>query len=270
MVEGNRRLATMQGVLNGNLNYQFSDNIHEQLKRLPVLFYPNRKSVLNFLGVHHLAGVRKWNTYERARYIISLKRDHGRSIEEIQNIIGDRKNSAKKTYICYRLIELIEEYDDSFGVKNAKEDFSFLQLSTGQGGIKKYIGLKNWSEIEDVEEPVPKEKREKLKNLFSFLFDSNHRKRVIRESRDITNFLSKILENEEATKVLVTTRNIDIAYDFTDGKKDFLEKLFDKAEQSLKTISSDLSTYKDDKESFKEKIENIETFINEIQEKISK
>ena len=95
VVEGNRRLATIQGLLDRELNYPISNDIKKQFKDLPVLFYPNRKSVLAFLGVHHLAGVRKWNVYERARYIVKLKKE-GWSILDIQRKVGDKKKLCKK------------------------------------------------------------------------------------------------------------------------------------------------------------------------------
>ena len=104
----------------------------EQFKKLPVLFYPNRDDVLGFLGVHHLSGVRKWNVYERARFIAQLKLKKKMSIEDIQRTIGDKKNSAKKTYVCYCL-KIIEKYDGSF---DTKSNFSFLQLATGQSSIR--------------------------------------------------------------------------------------------------------------------------------------
>jgi hypothetical protein len=99
VVEGNRRLATIQGLL-----------------------YPNRNDVLAFLGVHHLLGVRKWNIYERARFIVSLKRDKNLSINDIQKSIGDRRNSAKQTYGCYRLIEILKDYDESFNTRGLSEN----------------------------------------------------------------------------------------------------------------------------------------------------
>ena len=269
VVEGNRRLATIQGLLSGDLAYLINDDIKKQLANLPILFYPNRKSVLNFLGVHHLAGVRKWNVYARARYIVGLKREQGYSIDKIQNIIGDKKNSAKKTYVCYRLLEIVAEYDESFVLKDAKNNFSFLQLATGQGGIKNYLGLKNWKDIDDIDQPIPADKKENLKNLFLCLFDNNYGDSYIRESRDITGKLNKILDNEESTKKLLVTKNIDTAYALTDGVGEFIKNSLEKSKEHLKEIVAELVIYKDNKEIFKRDLKEIESYIEEIKNKLN-
>lgn len=79
---------------------------------------------------------------------------------KFKNLIGDRINSAKQTYGCYRLIEILEDYDESFNTRDAKERFSSLQLATGQGSIKDFLGLKSWKNVEDIEKPIPENKKE--------------------------------------------------------------------------------------------------------------
>ena len=54
------------------------------------------------------------------------------------------------------MIEIIKDYDGSFNTRDAKSNFSFLQLATGQGPIREFIGLDSWNNIEDLEEPIPK------------------------------------------------------------------------------------------------------------------
>lgn len=48
VVEGNRRLSTIQGMLDSKLKYDITDTFREYSKKLPVLFYPNRNDVLAF------------------------------------------------------------------------------------------------------------------------------------------------------------------------------------------------------------------------------
>lgn len=284
VVEGNRRLATMQGLLKGELldekrePYQISDDVRKQFEDLPVLLYPNRKSVLSFLGVHHLAGVRKWDVYERARYIVHLKRDQGYDMQTIQNTIGDRKNSAKKTYVCYRLIEMLQECDESFNVQDAKNNFSFIQLATGQGAIREYLGLPAWDSIEDTGNPIPKNKLDNLKNLFLCLFDSNYGKSLIRESRDITSRLSRILGDEDATKHLLNDGKIEHAFEMVGGTANFFNSLAEKSKGNLETISGKLTTFKfiksnqnlHGKEELTKTIEDIELHAKEIKQKMEK
>jgi len=243
VAEGNRRLATIIG-LKKNEFTGITAPVHiiNQFSDLPALFYPSRNEVLPFLGVHHLAGVRKWNVYERARYVVQLKRDKGYTLEDIQKIIGDRKNSSKKIYGCYRLIEIIEEYDESFDIKDAKSNFSFLQLATGQGPIRDYIGLPAWKDIKDWENPIPEDKKENLKFLFKCLFDSQqYGKSLIKESRDITSKLNRILADADATKHLEESEDINSSFDMIGGELIALEKYSKEARKKLETISGWLS-----------------------------
>lgn len=247
VVEGNRRLATVQGLQKGRLldrdkkPYQIPADIQGQFDALPVLVYPNRDEVLAFLGVHHLAGVRKWNVYERARYVVYLKDTQNKSMDEIQRIIGDRKNSARKTYVCYRLIELVREFDSTFDIQDAKNNFSFLQLATSQEPIKDFIGLAGWNSI-DVENPIPKDRKENLKFLFECLFDNGSvAKSLIKESRQITSHLSKILDDDDATEILREERNIERAFEFIGGDLIGMNKLTQKAKSGLETVNGKLS-----------------------------
>jgi hypothetical protein len=41
VVEGNRRLSTIQGLLNSKLKYEVPDSFLEEVKELPIFFSPN-------------------------------------------------------------------------------------------------------------------------------------------------------------------------------------------------------------------------------------
>jgi len=279
VVEGNRRLATIQELLAANLldsqrkPYPISDELRVQCENLPILVYPDRTSVLVFLGVHHLAGVRKWEVYERARYIVHLKRDVKYSMEKIQKVIGDRKNSAKKTYVCFRLIEMVDEYDENFNVKDAKDNFSFLLLALGQAPIREYIGLPSWGEIENIDAPIADEDREKLKDVFLCLFDSNYGQSFIRESRDITRMLSKILSDKDATQDLLDNKNIEQGFNMVGGVANLLNASAEKSKRQLETIVGKVVTFdfesnehnRDEKQKLIDTISDIKTLATEIE-----
>ena len=276
VVEGNRRLTAIKLLLRGESEHDISDELRKQFEKLPVVVYPNRKEVLAFLGVRHLAGVRKWDVYERACFIVSLKRDKKIPIEKIQKIIGDRKNSAKKTYVCYRLIEIVDEFNESFGIEDAKDNFSFLQLATGQQNIKDYIGLPSFKNMKDVDNPIPKDKREKLIFLFQYLFDSEggRKKALIEESRDITKRLQKILGDEQATKELEKSENIDSAYQMIGGDIAALENLSREAKNILKSINGTLPEIEpsriNEKNDFKKNFKVIKRIVEDIESKLNK
>lgn len=236
IVEGNRRLATIKLLVEGKFSafQTLTQQALEDFEKLPVIVYPKRRDVIAYLGVRHIIGVKKWDAYAKARYIASMKDDHGLTIDEIQKSVGDITNSARKTYICYQLIETLKEEFEDFDVTKAKDNFSYLMLATGQSAIKDYIGLpKKWDSI-DSNNPIPKENLDRLKNLFSWLFgEGKERTKVIEESRDITGKLSTVLKDPDATQYLIDHRNLMDAYDRSGGERHLLIKSLKRSKVDL-------------------------------------
>jgi hypothetical protein len=185
-----------------------------------------------YLGVRHITGIKKWDAYAKARYIISML-DQGFEIGDIEQRIGDRQGAGRKNVICYRMLEQAREEFD-YDIHKATEDFSFLILSIGQGAIKRYLGLPNKLKDIPLTNPVGTDKLRELKNLLSWLFGEDKRVRpVIDESRDITNYLSAVMSSPEAAKYLEKTRKLQDAYELTDGEETMLKKTLASANNKL-------------------------------------
>ncbi|MFH0874641.1 MAG: hypothetical protein V1859_01800 [archaeon] len=250
VVEGNRRLATIKILLSTQLQDEFkvkdwpkpSEENMEDLKIVPVIIYPTRDEIVPYLGVRHIAGIKKWDPYAKARYIASIVEEN-KDLYEVQQRVGDRGLSTIKSYICLKLIELVEEEMEA-SAKKAKEFFSYLLLSTGQRSIKEYIGLPtNWKEV-DINKIIPDDKYESLKNLFSYLFGEGKDKlAIIKESRDITGKLSKVLSIKHSADYLYKTRDLQTAFDQTDGEEENLLSLLTKANKLLESSLSVVHKY---------------------------
>lgn len=238
VVEGNRRLSTAKLLLEGTKRtfpLLSDESIRSDLQELPVIIYPERKQVLSYIGARHIIGTKKWDAYAKARYIASLKEEHGLDMDDIQKTVGDTTHSARKIYASYRMIERIEEEYEHMSTVDAKENFSFLILATGQGSIKDFIGLnKKWAEIDFESYIIPNEKMDALKHLFLWLFgDGKEQRKLIRESRDITNFLSDILRSPEATQYLIDHNDLQGAFDRSGGEERMVMKYVKQSNSSL-------------------------------------
>lgn len=240
VVEGNRRLSTIKLLLHPELrnalkirNFpEISDAVKEDIAVLPVIIYPNRKEVLPYLGVRHISGIKKWEPYAKARYVAKMV-EQGFSIDDIQKQVGDRSNSARKIYLCYQLIEVAKDEFD-LNTDKAENFFSYLLLASGQGSIKDYLGIEKRIQEVDLEKPIPPNKLENLKNLFSWLFGEGREiLPVIKESRDITSKLSPVLRVPEATEYLKITRDLTEAYERSDGEEELLKRNFVRANRLL-------------------------------------
>lgn len=274
VVEGNRRLSTIKLLLSDDLKHKFkirslpeiSEEIRNDISILPVIIYPKRTEVLPYLGVRHISGIKKWEPYAKARYVAKMV-EQGFTIDDIQKQVGDRNNSARKIYLCYQLIDLAK-YEFDLNTEKAENFFSYLLLASGQGSIKDYLGIEKRLQDIDLTNPIPNEKKQNLKNIFSWLFGEGKEKLpVIKESRDITEKLSPVLRNAAATTYLLNTRDLSEAYERSDGEQDLLKKYLMKAnsllEKSLGFISRNKSEdVSDDVQRLKDTVESIETLLN--------
>ncbi len=269
VIEGNRRVAAVRLLLSEDLRSKFniktwpriSAEVKSDLGKLPVIIYPERDQVLQYLGVRHITGIKKWESFAKARYISYLM-NQGFAIDQIQTMVGDRSNSIRKIYFCYRLVEKAQDEFD-VDMKKIESYFSYLLLTTGQGPAKEYLGIpKSWREV-NFKRPIPKAKIENLKNIFSWIFgEGKDTPPVIRESRDITNSLSPILRHETAIKHLIATRSLAEAYERTDAEEKLIEKYLQRANTNLEKSLGFVHRHKTDK--IKEEINKCQETLKAI------
>lgn len=251
VVEGNRRLATAMILVDARLRQklrvrswpEISVTVETDLGELPAIIYPRRNEVLPYLGVRHITGIKKWDSYAKARYIADMVGE-GHSVKEIEEQVGDRAQGVRKNAIAYHMLrEAREELD--WDIDRAKKDFSLILLAIGQKNIKFYLG---WSrtvpntdqsksiKLEEITlaAPVPESHLQNLRELLSWLYGEGNKVRpVINESRDITTYLSTVVASPSAVEYLRRTRNLIEAYDLTDGEEVMLQKLLKTANSKL-------------------------------------
>jgi hypothetical protein len=85
------------------------------------------------------------------------------------------------------------------------------------------------------EQPVPQDKLSNLNDLISWVFGDSKYLPVIKESRDITNYLSNVVASSEAVNYLRHRRDLIGAYDRTDGEEKMLLKYLNAANSKLET-----------------------------------
>lgn len=242
VVEGNRRLASAKFItsqeIRNSLNIKHwkdpSTQIIESLKYLPAIVYRDRSEIIPYLGVRHIVGIQKWGSYAKARYIAKLI-DEGKKLQEVEAQVGDSQGSIRKNYISYKLLQQARDEFD-YDTKAAEEDFSLLILAIGQGKIKRYLGLPKRIKDTDIESPTPNENVDNLKNLMSWLFGDERYDPVLKESRDITSYLSHVVESPEALKHLERNRDLSAAYDLSDGEEQMVLRYLANANDKLQTI----------------------------------
>jgi hypothetical protein len=254
VVEGNRRLATARILRDDSLRQklrirgwpEISAEVREDLKELPVIIYPTRKEVLPYLGVRHITGNKKWDSYAKARYI-ALMLDEGHEVEDIEREVGDRSQAVLKSAVAYKILQQARTELD-WDISRAKEDFSYILLAIGQRNVKVFLGwIKDDTNKEHVkvlpldeillDAPVPETHLDNLRDFLSWVYGEGSKiLPVIKESRDITNFLSHVLDSPKAIEYLRKSRDLREAYDLTDGEEAMVKKLLGTANTKLEKV----------------------------------
>lgn len=254
VVEGNRRLATARILRDDTVRQklrvrgwpEISDAVRKDLEQLPVIIYPTRKEVLPYLGVRHITGNKKWDSYAKARYI-ALMLDEGHEVETIEREVGDRSQAVLKSALAYKILQQART-ELEWDIARAKEDFSYMLLAIGQRNVKVFFGwVKNGANQErlkvlplvevSLDSPIPETHLNNLRDFLSWVYGEGGKVLpVIKESRDITNFLSHVIESPKAVEYLRKTRDLREAYDLTDGEEAMVRKLLGTANTKLEKV----------------------------------
>ena len=243
VVEGNRRLATIKLLLDNSLRKKYhledwdkiSKEVKEDLKKIPSIIYSTREKIVPYLGVRHIAGIKKWEPYAKARYIEYIHKK-GKSLHEIKQMIGETKSKeVEKLYLAYRIIQIVQEEAEEIANKAKQGNFTYIIVALGLVAIKDYLGIpKEWKKV-NFKNPVPKPKIKNLVILFSLLFGDDKSLPVISDSRNIKE-IGQILENKESRDSLISTRSVQLSRQIIKGEEISIIEYLKNTQRALRTV----------------------------------
>ena len=250
VIEGNRRLAAVKLLLDTELVETLNLNVpaitkeaKEALKELPIII-DTRKNAWRYLGFKHVNGPAKWSSYAKSRYIADVHRDYGISLEDIARQIGDTHRTVQRLYRGLMVIEQAEQMkvftrEDRY---NRHFSFSHLYIGIGYDGIASFIGLR--SETEEVDEPVPLEKRDELRDLCNWLYGSKREniRPVIRSQNPDLRRLDAVVANREAVAALRAGNELTRAFEISRPTSTVFEESLHAAKRNLEKARGLLST----------------------------
>ena len=242
IVEGNRRLAALKLLLEPELKGRLVDptNGHplrtnipllnadrqRELRQVPVRVYEEgRSAVLAYLGYRHITGVKKWDSYPKARYVHQLVMD-GNDLKDIQRRIGDRHETAPRLLRAY----LVWEQADSLSMIPAQNghspSFSYLFTALTFRPMLGFLGLV----AQGMPRPVPDEKLPQLKEVSAYLYGDKEAGKVpaIEESREIQ-MLSQAISSDRGLEMLRAGAKVAEAVEAMPVAEARLEKLIRQA-----------------------------------------
>lgn len=266
-VEGNRRLATVKLLLSADLRRDaqtdgwpsLPTSQLRSLRKLPCVIYPNRQQVLPFLGFRHITGAKKWEPFQKSRFIARLV-DDGRPIVEIQDLIGDTTQQVKRLYQDFVVFKQIEGSMPSVS-REVRRRFSLLEVTLNQRPIKDYLGMPTRLPSESVQSPlIPEDNETELRRVMTWVFGNDTAVPVVSESRDISK-LAKVVEDPDARSYLIRTSDLEGAFEFAGGEREYLLRRLGRAERLVADAASIAAQYSDD--------ESIQTSVLRLQRAIN-
>ncbi len=132
VIEGNRRLAAIQGIrqdyLRGVLPPE-NQYIAETLESLQVLRFSGTEAEEKIIqGIRHVAGPKEWKSYQQASLITQLHEVSEMSFENIQDSLGLGPTVVRRLYNTLKAFEQMRS-DDEFGESADRGLFSlFLEM----------------------------------------------------------------------------------------------------------------------------------------------
>lgn len=249
VIEGNRRLAAVQCILNPELAdfiginknlLSVPDKIKKTLEEIPVIFVDQRKDAWKFIGFKHINGPAKWGSYAKAQYISEIKNEYNISLDEIASQIGDTHKTVQKLYQGLQVIEQAEEAGifDRSDISANRLYFSHLYTGLTYDGFKEYLGLKDVSE--EVKNPVPKDKLDHLEETLTWIFGSKKKELdpVIQSQNPDLRRLEAVIKSKEATYALRDGISLIHAYEISQPKNETFEQSLLEAKRALQKAQS--------------------------------
>jgi hypothetical protein len=241
VVEGNRRTATLKLLLDPELRRRLGltdwpQLAPEQLGRLesiPTVLYATRAQVLAYLGFRHITGIKRWEPFQRSRYVAHLF-ESGQSLENIEESIGDIANTARRLYRSYVVFQQIAN-ELHMDARPVQDSFSLLEVLLGQQSVKGFLGMSQRLPSVRVERIVPEDHLGQLGELVSWVFGDPARgeSRIITDSRQINQRLGPVLADSDALVYLRQTRDLEAAYERSGGERAYLLRQLTNASRAI-------------------------------------
>lgn len=284
VAEGNRRLAACI-ILSGDPRakefskrteaYQAIWEAHgkKSFDPVPVIVYDKQnqeKELLSFLGVRHIAGSQKWDSYAKAAWVAEVIDNSQLSIDDVVSMIGDSAGTASRLLEGYYIVQQLQSaglFEPKHSMRKGRGSsalfpFSWVYTLIGYTSVREYLKLDDFTHPN--KKPLKDDSLQDAANLFDAMFGNRALGKVpqLNDSREIGE-LAKVVSNKYTAEQLITGKRVrDIAVDLLPIEKRLSSQLT-QARHILRDVSNVISESKIDVEVAKELLDNL-TFLRRI------
>lgn len=230
VIEGNRRLAALQTMLDPDLlepRYHskipaVGDELRAQLASVEVVWVSDRRKADAFIGFKHVNGPASWGSLPKAKFANDMfirscvdGIDAKSAMTSVAEALGDTTVSLLRMLVAYQVLEqsINEGFVESDQVEGKAFDFSHLYTMMPNPATRDYLGWGDAPLSADLirENPVAPERLDHLEHLMGWLFGSKDQARVIKSQGADRPKLQKVLAHAAARETLIATRDLDQA-----------------------------------------------------------
>ncbi len=258
VVEGNRRLATLQLLTDQASRHavRTSSEWEELAGRaedlglqssVPVIVYPGRDDLNDYLGFRHITGPRPWRPEAKGRFIAKLLRG-GESIDAVVRRIGSNHRTVRRYAEASVIFE--QAVDAQFPIDELEQGFGVFYNALDREGVRQFLGLGRQVQITGLPvAPVDEEHIDALRELIGLLYGDPGRglDAVIRESRELRR-LGLVLADDRARANLIVYRDLERAWRISGRGKDDVMEILSDVYQRLAEVNGKARDFADDDE----------------------
>ena len=258
VIEGNRRLATLKLLTDSNKRRAVGATSAEwnelaeraatlNLQQVPIIVYPDRSALNDYLGFRHITGPTPWRPEAKARFIAKLLAD-GEQVGEVARRIGSNHRTVRRYAEAHAVFT--QGSDAQFPMDQVEAGFGVFYNALDRQGIREFLGLGRQTDVGTLpEDPVPQRYMQNLRELIGLLYGDSPRslERVINESRDLHK-LDKVLADDRARANLLRDRDLDRAWRVSGGGRDELLGLLSDLHLRLAQVNGQAGEYSSDGE----------------------
>lgn len=194
VVEGNRRLTALLGLVNPKIRAQFANPepweelaAHANVNAddlVPVVVLPNRSAATPIIGFRHISGILQWQPFAQARYIARLVDEEEMTFVEVAEMIGIDRTKVGNLYRDQAIANQARSLDIETGPLEAA--FSLLTVAMSTPKLRDHIGAPLGSQTRPGEEPIDSEKAPELQEMITWIYGNGDTEPVIGDSREIS------------------------------------------------------------------------------------
>lgn len=246
VLEGNRRVAALRLIKDAPLREKLGIKLPAtptaaaMPKEIRAVLVNDAAEARKFIGFKHINGPQKWDAMSKAKYAADWHAD-GASLEEISRSLGDTFNTVTRLVEGYRVYKQALSLGFDPEQRTARR-FAFSHLYTALTRSS----IKQWLELQDDEAvaPVPDHNVDRLQKLMSWLYGQGEREpAVVRSQNPDLNRLADVIGNERTREMLMSTRNLSVAYEELEPQQTRLENSLIQAVRHTESAAAIVSSF---------------------------